>query len=99
MTKDYPVCSMCKVKTDKGEYEGEYVCPQCARVYLPEKEIVEYEDEFVTSHSDEQVEIAGISGGIGLLPAKDEQDDSLINQLYKSGRHRPNDGYGASSWD
>jgi hypothetical protein len=95
MTKDYPICSMCKVKTNKGDYEGEYVCPNCARIYLPEKEIVEYEDTFVTSHSDEQVELEGISSGVGLLSAKDGQDDSLLDMLHKDPRCKPNMGEGA----
>ena len=95
MTRDFPICSMCKVTTEKGEYEGEYVCPNCARVYLPEKEIVEYEDTFMTSHSDEQVEIEGIGAGVGLLAAKDGQDDSLLDMLHKDPRYKPNMGEGA----
>ena len=90
-----PTCSVCRVKTDRGEYEGEYVCPQCARVYLPEKEIVEYEDTFVTSHSDEQVEIEGISTGVGLITAKDGQDDSLLDMLHRDPRYKPNMGEGS----
>lgn len=92
--KDYPICSICKVRTEKGSYEGEFTCPECARVYVPDREIVEYEDEFVTSHSDEMPQIEGIGGGIGAIAVDDGRPadelyktDSPFSYKPKSGEH------------
>ena len=90
--KDIPICSQCKVKTEYASDSDEYVCPMCAAVYYPSKEIVEYEDDFTSSHEDEQPEIHGTGGGTGLTTS--DEDISITEMLHKDPRLKPNMGEG-----
>lgn len=98
MKSDIPICTTCKIRTQKDV--DEFVCPGCGAVYNPDREIVEYEDTFTSSHADEMPEIGGTSGGgPGLAAADDEQDAPLTDMLYKSAKHKPNDGGYSERWD
>ena len=84
----------------KDEEERVFECTNCHAVYHEQREIMRYEDEIHVAAEEEQPELSGVStAGSGLMPADDETDPSLIDQLYKSARHKPNEGEGAESWD
>jgi hypothetical protein len=95
-----PLCSVCHTILNE-EKDGEAVCSSCGAVYRPSSEIIEYqEDDFSSSHSDEFPEVTGTGGGSsGIMMAKDAQDPSIIDALYKDPKKKPNDGWGAESWD
>ena len=77
----------------------EYICPQCGAAYDITREVVEYEDEFTSSHEDENPEIAGIGAGTSsLLSAEEDEDPELTNLLYKDAKHKPIKDY-TESWD
>jgi hypothetical protein len=95
-----PTCSLCKIQTETAETDGEYVCPDCGRIYVPGYEIVEYPDELEPIGAEEQPELAGLGGASSpLVAADDEIDGSIIDQLYKNPKSKPNEGTNAESWD
>ncbi len=68
------LCVICKVQLNKKE-ERSYKCPKCHNTYTLGYEIVEYEDDFETSHEEEQnqIELAGIgANGPGLEVLEDD---------------------------
>jgi hypothetical protein len=65
------------------EDELTYRCPRCKNTYQLGFEILEHEDDFESSHEDEDIELSGIesdSVGVGLLVANDEYDDDDEDQ-------------------
>jgi hypothetical protein len=50
---------------------------------------------------DIQLEVSGTDSTRAPLvaAASEELDPDIINMLYTKPRHKPNDGFGASSWD
>jgi tRNA(Ile2) C34 agmatinyltransferase TiaS len=95
-----PICSVCKRQTETAETQGEFVCPDCGRIYVPGYEIVEYPDELEPIGSEDQPELAGLGGASSpLVAADDEIDPSMTDMLYKSAKHKPNQGELAESWD
>ena len=63
-----------------------------------EKEEEEYEDELVTSHSDEYPEIHGKDAGPGLMMAEDDEDTPITDMLYRSSKFKPIEPW-TTSWD
>jgi hypothetical protein len=95
-----PICSICKKQTEAAEMDGEFACPDCGRIYVPGFELVEYPDEVVPVGSEDQPEIAGLGGaGSPLVAADDDLDGSIVDQLYKNAKSKPNDGTTAERWD
>ena len=95
-----PLCSLCKVVLIEGSQDSESECPNCHAIYYLDKEIIEYEDDdFCSSHSDELPELGGIDSGPGIMAATEEEDPSLLDELYKKPRNVPNRGENASQLD
>jgi len=95
---DSPFCSICDTKL---EADGDsFKCPKCNAVYHPHAEIMKHQEDVHFSHEDEQIELSGVSTETSsLAAADDETDGSIVDELYKKPRHKPNDGSGAASWD
>ena len=51
--------------------------------------------------SQDKLEVAGSEGSKTpiLSCGEDDMDMDLVDQLYRKGKHRPNDGSGAARWD
>ena len=83
--KQYPICLICKVYTlvQHPDDPAKLQCPYCLREYMPFKEQMASEDEMVSVHEDEMVELGGIGGGSGLMV---EADDHLMQPTYG---HKP----------
>ena len=69
-------CVLCtKIQLDciKPE-ELRYKCPRCKNTYQLGYEILEHEDDIVSSHEDEDVELSGLNDNdsVGLLTADNE---------------------------
>jgi len=79
--KDNPVCPICAIRLVKDKDDtSKWNCTNCLRVYLPNMEVMNYEDDMVSVHEDEQPELAGIGGdGGGLLV---EGDDDIMQPKY-----------------
>ena len=94
------LCSICN--SPLSEIEDGFLCsnPSCQTKYH-KNEIIKQEEDFSSSHEDEFPELGGdnISGAPLLDTLSDEQDPSLIEQLYKNGKTKPNEGSGAERWD
>jgi hypothetical protein len=65
------------ISTTIEENELTYKCPRCKNTYQLGYEILEHEDDFESSHEDEDIELAGLdsNGSVGLLVANDEDDE------------------------
>lgn len=80
------LCVLCKVQLECTNLEAQkYRCPRCKNIYQLGYEINEFEDEFESSHEDEDIELRGIESdsNIGLLSANDnelEEEDSSDNR-------------------
>ena len=59
----------------------------------------EYEDELVTSHSDDYPELGDGGDSVAISFGDDDSDPSITDQLYKSGKTKPNDGNPNTYWD
>ena len=73
-------CSICKNRLiDHPDDPDKLLCTNCGHEYLPVKEAIEQEDEMVSVHEDEQVELGGINAGPALAV---ENDDHLMTPVY-----------------
>lgn len=68
------VCSICDVRMSQTDDPSVLQCSQCKRTYIIGREPLQEEDEMVSVHEDENVELGGISGGPGLLAENDDPD-------------------------
>ena len=94
-----PFCSICNTKLEQDNKE-DWKCPSCKAVYHSFEQM-KYEDEFTSSHEDEFPELGGhnIGGASPLESGDEETDGSIIDQLYKDPRKKPNQGEGANTWE
>jgi phage FluMu protein Com len=75
------LCVLCSnVQLEPTSIEGlQYKCPRCKNTYQLGYEILEHEDDFESSHEDEDIELAGLdsnnTNSVGLLVANDPEDD------------------------
>ncbi len=70
------LCVLCRIQLDYVS-ELKYKCPRCKNTYQLGYEILEHEDDFESSHSeDENIELSGIESlsvdSVGLLSAIDD---------------------------
>ena len=95
-----PYCSICTdTPLEENKETGEFKCPSCQAVYHKESEIMKYQDQVSFSHDDEFPEQAGVStDAVPLLAGDDDSDPSLLSQLYKDPKTKPNEGH-AEKWD
>lgn len=70
------LCVICKVQL-KEVAERSYKCPKCHNTYTLGYEIVQYEDDFETSHEEEQsqIQLAGIGAGGPALEILDDAEN------------------------
>jgi len=69
------LCSKCDVKMDPTEKDpNALVCPNCHKEYSLQREPVEYEDEMVSVHEGENVELGGLDSGAGIVTEPDNDD-------------------------
>jgi hypothetical protein len=78
-----PLCSICRIKTEKTKEAGIFECPQCQRTYDIDKEIVEFEDTLMSPHQYDLPEIEGTGSGTTLLS---DDEGSAVDDLYKKER-------------
>lgn len=78
------ICSLCGARLQ--QVDDYYQCTKCKEKYFPHSEVIEEDDEMVSVHEDEQVELGGISGGgPGLMV---EPDDTIMKPTYDKDRPR-----------
>lgn len=74
-TTDNSICAICKIELKENPKDQDKLyCPRCHREYLPGSEISEFEDDMISVHENEQVELGGLSSGSGLLVENDDDD-------------------------
>lgn len=70
---DVVLCSLCDTQMRPGEEDPNILeCPKCHRTYIITREVLEHEDEMVSAHEDENVELGGLDSGIGISTEKDD---------------------------
>lgn len=85
------LCVLCKIPLNciSPDDELRYKCPRCKNTYQLRYEILEHEDDFESSHENEDVELSGIddnSNNVGLLTADNELDfDEDIKEKEEEG--------------
>lgn len=57
-------------------------CTRCFREYMPATEVIEADDEMVSVHEDEHVELGGIGANIDPLVVEG-QDDEVMTPSYR----------------
>ena len=77
-----PKCSICKNPLQDHPTDPDKLqCTSCFREYMPSTEMIESDDEMVSVHEDENIELGGIGRAVeGLVT---ENDDDLMQPHYK----------------
>lgn len=82
------LCVLCKIPLDcVSEDEMRYKCPRCKNTYQLGYEILEHEDDFESSHEDEDIELSGLESsdsGVGLLTKDNEFAEDDEEKEYNS---------------
>ena len=85
------LCVLCKIQLNCiSAEENRYKCPRCKNTYQLGFEINEFEDEFESSHEEEDIELSGLdnNNSAGLLSAAEDEfnkEDSDSNDNSRSG--------------
>lgn len=77
------LCANEKIQLEPSSIEKDelqYKCPRCKNTYQLGYEILEHEDDFESSHEDEDIELSGLDNNntVGLLVANDDKEEETF---------------------